>query len=971
MRSSPLWVVVGVSMLSSCADPNTYNRGALILEYDPVLTPSVRAKNNDIIVYDVADELPITTSCANGVCQPIVATLGYARVSFTGFGPTKFDVLERRSDGNEVPLFTLHTPIPRSSGRGENALFVSRTPVDVAIKLPWVDESGAYVTNLVARASLDGTTEAKVTINGQRNLNLTVWVDGVRSTSNDTLALPTILLRNGAPQQVEVAVQKPAGVSSCAIAIPELTSTFSSTETADRVTARLETPLLTGLDEPDRSPARMISIRVTCDFPVEDGGFDAGFPDAGGIDSGVSDAGVPDAGNTDAGAPDAGEPDAGVPDAGAPDAGVVDAGVPAQLACAPAVYAAALTGSDRINRHAANGTLTNTFSPFGSNGAVRVAPLKRTNGTALAVLSVDSGVVTIFDQSGSVEQSFTPLSGNGGSIAGCDIDFDGNDDVVVGNREGTTAQFVVRHFTGVSQQPVNTVSGNTRATSVACGQVDSQSTIPRVVVGPGYGTSNQVRVYTAQGGLISSFTPYTSAFWDGVEVSVAKTNENQNDRIITAQRTFSATEVRAFTGGGTQVGNRSVFGSAYEEGSSVSAADLNGDGVDEVIVGQRMNAANVRVLSGDTLVETGSWTSSGFTGGIALSAAPRASWQCPTTQPDAGMPDAGTPVRDAGAGCTADEGRLLGVLPPGYPSLYTRVEQRHGIAWFTEGGTGGYASLWNVKLDGGALTPVAQAMEEPTGLVVTDSDVYFSDKGHIGQLNGLVVNVPLDGGQPYPLAMMQDFTIGVARVTIDAGTSSEELVWINAGNTRLNRSDLWGANQVSTSTLGGPVVMTTDATHVYYATSNRAVQRFPLDFVSTSVGTTIVSSQTFPLDPVYALQVVGDDLFILHSAGLPNARTRVVKFPRDGTGAPTPVVTVNGVFSTSMHIVGNWLYVGENGYAPGCSTYRVWRVPVTASQTFTVEPVANSSSPISDFSVGPQWLVLLRNGVWAVPAPSP
>ncbi len=88
----------------------------------------------------------------------------------------------------------------------------------------------------------------------------------------------------------------------------------------------------------------------------------------------------------------------------------------------------------------------------------------------------------------------------------------------------------------------------------------------------------------------------------------------------------------------------------------------------------------------------------------------------------------------------------------------------------------------------------------------------------------------------------------------------------------------------------------------------------------------------------------------------------------DGTGTATTVADVAGGFGRHMHVVNGFVYVSEGSFATGCSAYRIWRTPVTSVNATSVQPVANSSVPFTDFDVGPNRLLMLRNAVWSAPA---
>lgn len=103
-----------------------------------------------------------------------------------------------------------------------------------------------------------------------------------------------------------------------------------------------------------------------------------------------------------------------------------------------------------------------------------------------------------------------------------------------------------------------------------------------VIVAPGAGRANEVRVFRTSGSLITKFYPFGATYRDGVNVSTGDVNNDGAAEIVVAKKTAAGT-VRTFgfrNGRYTQIANE--FNTKLK-GVSLATGDLNNDGKDEVI----------------------------------------------------------------------------------------------------------------------------------------------------------------------------------------------------------------------------------------------------------------------------------------------------------------------------------------------------------------------------------------------------
>ena len=150
--------------------------------------------------------------------------------------------------------------------------------------------------------------------------------------------------------------------------------------------------------------------------------------------------------------------------------------------------------------------------------------------------------------------------------------------------------------------------------------------IPNVVaVGNDAGGGNLpwVKVYNTNGVLQTQFLAYENTFVGGVCVAVGDVTGDGTPDIITVPKAGRAPEVRVFQGSVNAAGQYSAKQSTcfnatvatFRGGLSVAVGDVNGDGRNDIIVGEGPGAMpQVFVFDGNTLTSTHSMIGSAFYG---------------------------------------------------------------------------------------------------------------------------------------------------------------------------------------------------------------------------------------------------------------------------------------------------------------------------------------------------------------------
>lgn len=123
--------------------------------------------------------------------------------------------------------------------------------------------------------------------------------------------------------------------------------------------------------------------------------------------------------------------------------------------------------------------------------------------------------------------------------------------------------------------------------NVALGEMTGDAK-QEIVLAEGLGKEPRIRVLTGDGKLLGTFLAYDKAFNRGVNVAVGDFNNDNSREIVTGPGFGGGPHVRVWNRTGKELFNQNGF-SAYDRmfrgGIAVAAADVDGDGADEIITG--------------------------------------------------------------------------------------------------------------------------------------------------------------------------------------------------------------------------------------------------------------------------------------------------------------------------------------------------------------------------------------------------
>ena len=271
----------------------------------------------------------------------------------------------------------------------------------------------------------------------------------------------------------------------------------------------------------------------------------------------------------------------------------------------------------RLNIFNANGTPRSSFLPYGAGykGGITVA---RGDVNGDRILDLITGTtagsspnVRVFDgRSLALLRSFFAYDQGfmgGVNVAAGDVNGDGKADIVTG--AGPGAQPSVKVFNGAN----NTVLRSFLAfdepfrggVSVASGDTNGDRKAD-IIVGAGPGGPPHVKVFSgANNAVLRSFYAYSQQFTGGITVASGDVNGDGKADIISGAGPGADPHVSVFSGAtGANIKSFDAFPTTFRGGISVAAADLNGDGKADIVVGaltqssqlKAFNAVNLTVI---------------------------------------------------------------------------------------------------------------------------------------------------------------------------------------------------------------------------------------------------------------------------------------------------------------------------------------------------------------------------------------
>ncbi len=158
---------------------------------------------------------------------------------------------------------------------------------------------------------------------------------------------------------------------------------------------------------------------------------------------------------------------------------------------------------------------------------------------------------------------------------------------------------------------------------IAVGYVKGVDEPPHVVTVKNSGSTSRVKVFTKGGMLLDAFIAFEEEMTSGARVAVGDTDGDGVEEVVVVRGAGSNATVRVFTRHGELLAEWPAFAQETVTGIDVATGDVDGDGLDEIIVGAREGGRpKVAVLEFDgTRTEVFRAFEKSYTGGVNVATA--------------------------------------------------------------------------------------------------------------------------------------------------------------------------------------------------------------------------------------------------------------------------------------------------------------------------------------------------------------
>jgi hypothetical protein len=238
-----------------------------------------------------------------------------------------------------------------------------------------------------------------------------------------------------------------------------------------------------------------------------------------------------------------------------------------------------------------DGSIVYEITLAAKDGVILLRPIEE----ILDATFLNGSFARIFDQSGSVKRTgffaYDSLARGGTQVVAYDLDLDGKRERIVADQTyvsiynaDNSLRTIFAPYTESYDKGIN----------ISIGDIEDDGSV-EIVTGTENGGGPHIRVFNAEGTLINpGFFAYADAFRGGVNVAIGDLNADGIKEIICGAGFGGGPHVRVFKKDGTLI-NPGFF--AYDEnfrgGVNVSVADTNGDGIDDIVTGPGLGGSPI------------------------------------------------------------------------------------------------------------------------------------------------------------------------------------------------------------------------------------------------------------------------------------------------------------------------------------------------------------------------------------------
>jgi len=214
--------------------------------------------------------------------------------------------------------------------------------------------------------------------------------------------------------------------------------------------------------------------------------------------------------------------------------------------------------------------------------------------------------VRIFNLNGDLKGQWFAFKNDfrgGVRVAAADVNGDGADEVIAVQGAGGDSE--VRIFNGRGQMLGSFYAYDNKfrgELNLAAGDIDGDGE-KEIAIGLGVGKIPEVRIFEAIGVMKAQFLAYPKTFRGGVKVAIANVKggmRKNRAQIITAPESGGGPHVKFFDIKGNLLSHFFAFNANFRGGVNLAAADIDNDGLDEIIAAAGPGGApHVRVFKAD------------------------------------------------------------------------------------------------------------------------------------------------------------------------------------------------------------------------------------------------------------------------------------------------------------------------------------------------------------------------------------
>ena len=214
--------------------------------------------------------------------------------------------------------------------------------------------------------------------------------------------------------------------------------------------------------------------------------------------------------------------------------------------------------------------------------------------------------VKILDEKGKTEalwQAYAPQFGGGVVSTVGDLDGDGEHEIVTGPKSLGGAHIKVFSTSGKLENQWFAFNRLWKGgVHLATGDINNDG-VDEIIVGVGQGSTPLVKIFTKDGKLLSQFMAFHANFLGGVRVSAADIDLDGKDDIVVAAGPGGGPHVRVFNQSGEVLGQFFAYDQGFRGGVYVASGDINRDGRVEIITGGGTGTEqNIRIFNYQSLL---------------------------------------------------------------------------------------------------------------------------------------------------------------------------------------------------------------------------------------------------------------------------------------------------------------------------------------------------------------------------------